>query len=59
MNNQDIRTEITKSGLKYWQVADGLGITDGNFSRLLRRELPEEKKQQIRAVITEMKGAEN
>ena len=56
MNSQDIRQEITESGLKYWQVADKIGLTDGNFSRLLRFELSDEKKEQIRSAIAELKA---
>lgn len=47
MNNKDIRSAIEKAGLKYWQVADQYGLNDGNFSRLLRKELPQEKKRKI------------
>lgn len=58
MNNQDIRQEITASGFRYWQVADKLGMNDGNFSRLLRFELPDEKKEKIRSAIAELKAGE-
>ncbi len=58
MNNQDIRQEITQSGFRYWQVADKLGMNDGNFSRLLRFELPDEKKAKIRCAIAELKAGE-
>ncbi len=34
-----------------WEVAYELGMADCNFSRLLRRELPPEKKQEIRDAI--------
>ena len=44
MHNLDIRKSIEKSNFKYWQVANKLKITDGNFSRLLRTELDEENK---------------
>ena len=49
--NQDIREAITENGLKYWQVAQAIGINDGNFSRLLRAELPKEKKKEILKII--------
>ena len=51
MKNLDIRNEITNSGLNYWQVAEGIGVSDSTFSRLLRHELPDEKKEEIRAAI--------
>lgn len=55
MKNQDIRNEIKAAGLKLWQIAEGLGINDGNFSRLLRRELSGEKKAEIRSIIEKLK----
>lgn len=54
MFNQDIRQEIKDAGLFYYQIAEQLGINDGNFSRLLRRELPDEKKEQIRGIIQQL-----
>lgn len=58
MKNLDIRNEITNSGLNYWQVAEGIGVSDSTFSRLLRHELPDEKKEEIRAAIRELKEGE-
>lgn len=55
MNNKDIRKAIVTSGLKYWQVADKYGLTDSNFSRLLRKELPKEKKEKVFKAIEEAK----
>ena len=55
MNNLDIRKAIKDNELKYWQVANKLGMTDGNFSRLLRIELPEIEKIRIIAAINELK----
>ena len=58
MKNLDIRNEITNSGLNYWQVAEGIGVSDSTFSRLLRHELPDEKKEEIRSAIRELKEGE-
>lgn len=58
-SNEDIRTAIEFSDLKYWQVAEKYGITDGNFSKKLRRELPNEEKIKIMKIISELtKGKE-
>ena len=59
MKNQDIRNEITKAGLKLWQIAEKLGINDGNFSRMLRKELSAEKKEKIRGIIKKLKEGDN
>ena len=58
MKNQDIRQEIRQAGLYMWQVAEKIGLNDGNFSRLLRRELSDKRKAQIRAAIAELKAGE-
>lgn len=54
MNNLDIRTVAEKSNVKLWRIAEYLGITDGNFSRKLRKELPEAEKQKIFQIINEL-----
>jgi ribosome-binding protein aMBF1 (putative translation factor) len=38
-NNQNIRKAIEKANLKYWQVADEIGISDTTFSKWLRHDL--------------------
>lgn len=45
--NRDIRRAAAFSGVCPWQIADSLGITDANFSRKLRRELPTDEKEKI------------
>ena len=52
--NTDIRSRAAESGVKLWQIAEKLGINDGNFSRRLRRELNESDKQQIFGIIDEI-----
>lgn len=51
MFNKDIRKAIKKAKLKYWQVADKYGLSDGNFSRLLRKELSLDKKMKVFTAI--------
>lgn len=55
MNNLDIRKAIETSNFKYWQVANKLGMTDGNFSRMLRIELTKENKERLLNAINELK----
>jgi len=54
MKNVDIRNEVREAGVKLWQVAEQLGMSDSGFSRFLRHELPDPKKAQIRKIIREM-----
>ena len=55
INNQEIRAQILNNGLKLWQVGLALGLNDGNFSRLLRKELTKEKKDEIYEIIKILK----
>jgi predicted XRE-type DNA-binding protein len=50
--NEEIRRFMGAKGLKQWQVAEAMGMRDENFSRKLRKELPEEEKAKIMQVIT-------
>lgn len=52
--NQTIRRTAAGAGIRLWQIADKLGVTDSHFSRILRKELPEEKKTQIMQIIAEL-----
>lgn len=51
MANQDIRRTAAGAGVKLWQIAEELGIADCNFSRKLRKELPQEEKDRIFSII--------
>lgn len=51
MKNKDIRQAAKTAGVKLWQVAEVVGVNDGNFSRKLRHELPEDEKQKILEII--------
>lgn len=54
MSNKDIRNAISNAGLRYWQVADALSMSDGAFSRKLRRELAPEEKESVLKVIRKL-----
>lgn len=54
--NQDVRIELKSSGIKQWQIAEKLFMSEPNFSRKLRKELSEEEKKIILKIIQSMKG---
>ena len=54
MKNSEIRAYAKQKDVLLWQIADRLGINDGNFSRKLRHELPDEEKERIRNIIDEV-----
>ena len=55
MANQDIREEARKAGVKLWQIADALGISEPTITRLMRKELTAEKKAEILKIIAQLK----
>ncbi len=54
MVNQEIRTAAKENGVRLWEVADALGINDGNLSRKLRHELSAEEQKQIISIIADI-----
>lgn len=52
--NSLIRETAKQKNVKLWQIADALGMNDGNFSRRLRHELPPEETERILALIDKL-----
>lgn len=61
MQNQDIRTAAKEAGVRLYELAHEIGITDGNLSRRLRWELTECEKvdliEKIRAISARKEAA--
>lgn len=55
MKNIDIRQYALEKRVKLWEVSEKMGYShESAFSRVLRHELTEDKKQQIRTIIDEL-----
>lgn len=54
MANERIKAAAKEHGVFLWQIAEKVGVNDGNFSRKLRKELPDEEKARIMAIIDEL-----
>ena len=52
--NREIKDYIQNKKVPFWMVAEKLGITDSSFSRLLRYELSDEKREQIISITDEL-----
>lgn len=52
--NDEIKLAAAGKGIKLWEIAEKLGITDGNLSRKLRHELSEDMKLKIYKIIDEL-----
>ncbi len=51
MYNVDVRRTAAGNGIRLWQIADALGISDCSLSRKLRKELSAEEKATVFAII--------
>ena len=49
--NTEIREKAKQADVCLWEVAAEYGMNDGNFSRKLRSELPQEEKNRILKII--------
>ena len=58
MKNEEIREKAKAANVRLWQIADVLNITDGNFSRKLRKEINGAEKEQILNIIDSLKEGE-
>lgn len=54
MKNKDIREAAKRAGVCLWEVAERLGMNDGNFSRKLRKELSSQEREKIMEIINEL-----
>lgn len=54
MKNVEIRNRAKERGVFLWEIAEKLGINDGNLSRRLRKELSGSQKEQIFGIIDEL-----
>ena len=51
--NQDVREALQNKGMKQWELADMLGISEFTLTRWLRKELTEDKKELLLKAINE------
>ena len=49
--NRDVRAAIEGAGLRYWWVAEELGVACGTLSNRLRKELSQEEKQEVLSAV--------
>lgn len=52
--NSDIRSRAKTKGVRLWEIAEFLKVSDPTMTRMLRRELPNEEKQRFLSIIEEI-----
>ena len=56
MNNKKIRKALKETGVKYWELARIMGISDGTLCRRLRDEIPAEEQVKLVKLIQQHGG---
>ena len=51
MANMKIKQEAMRKGVRAWQIADALSISESTYMRKLRHELPAAEKNRILEII--------
>ena len=54
LKNQAIRQAALAHGIRFWQIAQALGVHEVTLSRRLRTELPQEEQERILIIIDEL-----
>lgn len=49
--NCEIRSECRKYGIKQWELAEWIGISEATMTRKLRQELPSEQRDHILSML--------
>lgn len=57
MSGTEIKAKIIAAGLKMYQVAEEIGITDSSFSRKLRGVFNEQDTEKVLTAIEKLKKA--
>lgn len=52
--NEKVRAEAKARGVKHWQIAAHIGVSELTFMRWLRFPLPEDKEKKIMEAIKEL-----
>lgn len=56
--NEQINSEIKRSRINKYEIAEKLGLHEFSFSRWFRKELDENQKSRIREAIKQIKESE-
>ncbi len=51
MNNLEIRAELKAKGVKHWELAEALNVSEFTLTRWLRKEMMDSKKNEILSII--------
>lgn len=55
MANLEIRQELLKADIRQWRLASELGVSESKLSKMLRCELTNSQKAEIKAAIDRLR----
>ena len=55
MENVEIRMTMLKNNIKFWQVANVIGVNPDTFSRWMRYELTGERLERVQKALDELR----
>ena len=55
MRNQDLKDEMRIAGVRQWEVAEAIGVSEMTLVKWMRFELPEDKRQRVLQAIEQIK----
>lgn len=58
MKNKSIRDKIIRCGLRHWQVAEEIGVSEQTLCRWLRTPLTDERQAAVESAIQKLEGGE-
>lgn len=56
MSNAIVRERIKSAGIFQWQIADQMNISETTLCRMLRKELPDDKREKILEAIEKVRA---
>lgn len=54
MRNCAIREQAKSNGVRLWEIAEVMGVSEATVTRMLRRELPEAEQRKILNIVADL-----
>ena len=59
LSNNEVRKKAKEQGVRLWEVAEALNISEPTMTRKLRKELPTAEKERILSIIEDIASDRN
>ncbi|MCI6651806.1 MAG: hypothetical protein MSH11_00060 [Ruminococcus sp.] len=59
LSNNEVRKKAKEQGVRLWEVAEVLNISEPTMTRKLRKELPTAEKERILSIIEDIASGRN